>query len=448
MITNNTKKLIVLFLIILSFAFWYLIWRWNYNKNIVFTNNQKNTQQINSNILSSVIKNIIQPNINLTLFYEVYKITSENFYSFNEISKETIVYGIIKWFINSLDDKYNEFFNPDEAKKFNEILEWDFEWIWAVIKKHDFWVVIDSFIAGSPAKESWILVWDIIIKANNIELQDLSLTDSVSNIRWKSWTTVKLEIIRVWEKEIIIKNIIRKKINIPSIDSKILENNVWYIILSIFWEKSSEEFKQTLNNLLNQNIKGLILDLRDNWWGYLETANNILSNFIEKDKLLVSTKNKNPLLQRSYFSNWDKNFNLPLVIIINENSASASEIVAWAIKDYWIWIITWEKSYWKWSVQNAFRLSDGSELKITTAKWYTPNNHWIDKEWIKPDIIISFKKEDYENQYDRQLEESKNIIQKYIELNNTSKTIEFYNQQKNNIKTQKINNIINSWSTN
>ncbi len=448
MINNNIKKIIIIFLIILSFLFWYFIWKWAYINNLIKNNNKIILQQTNWNTLSNVIKNIIQPNINLSLFYEVYKITSENFYSFNDISKENIVYWIIKWFIDSLDDKYNEFFNPDEAKKFNEILEWDFEWIWAVIKKHDLWVVIDSFIAWSPAKESWILVWDIIIKANNIELQDLTLTESVSKIRWKSWTSVKLEIIRAWEKEILIKDIIRKKITIPSIDSKILENNIWYIILSIFWEKSSEEFNKTLKDLLNKNIKWLILDLRDNWWWYLETANLILSNFIEKDKLLVSTKNKNPLLQKSYFSSWNKDFKIPLIIIINENSASASEIVAWAIKDYWLWIIVWEKSYWKWSVQNAFILSDGSELKITTAKWYTPNNHWIDKEWIKPDIVISLKKEDYEKQYDRQLKESENIIKKYIELNSIIKTVDFYNQQKNNTKTEQINNIINSGSIN
>jgi len=257
---------------------------------------------------------------------------------------------------------------------------------------------------------------------------------------------VKLEIVRVWEKEIIIKEVTRRKINIPSVDSKILDNNIGYIMLSIFWEKTWDEFKKSLDELNSKNIKWLIIDLRDNWWWYLETAVSILSNFMDKDKLLVVTKEKNPLNNKSYFSYGNEYKKIPIILLINWNSASASEITAWALKDYNIAILVWENSYGKWSVQQPFNLSDWSEMKITVAKWYTPLDHWIDGVGIKPDFEVKFQKEDYDKKYDRQLEESKNILNKFIELWDIKKTKDFFNKEKQIELKQKLDKVTSSWS--
>jgi carboxyl-terminal processing protease len=225
-----------------------------------------------------------------------------------------------------------------------------------------------------------------------------------------------------------------------------LDNNVGYIILSIFWEKSGDEFRQALTDMNGKNIKWLIIDLRDDWGWYLETAVSVLSNFIEKDKVLVVTKEKNPLNNRSYFSYWSNFKKIPVVVLINWNSASASEITAWALKDYNLAILVWEKSYWKWSVQEPFVLSDWSEIKITVAKWYTPLDHLIDWIWINPDIEVLYKKEDYDKKYDRQFEEAKNILSKFIETGDINKTKEFFKLKKQEELKQKLDTITSSWT--
>ena len=139
-----------------------------------------------------------------------------------------------------------------------------------------------------------------------------------------------------------------------------------------------------------------------------------------------------------YYSDnmWDIT-KIPLVVLVNENTASASEITAWALRDYNLAIITGKKSYGKWSVQEPFDLGDGSMLKLTIAKWYTPKDKNIDKEWIKPDIEIDFKKEDFEKSYDRQLEESKKILENFIKTQNIAATVEDY---------KKKNNLTSSWT--
>lgn len=367
------------------------------------------------------------PPLDINLFYEAYTYASENYYGFDTLSEKDLVSGMIKGFIGAFGDKHSEYFNLDETKKFNEVLSGDFEGIGAVIEKNDFWVIIERIIAGSPAKEAGLLSGDIITKANNEELKDMSLTEAVSKIRGKADTTVTLEIIRPGQKEIITKTVTRKKIDIPSVDGKIIEGtSVGYIALSIFGEKTADDFYKTLTDLENRKATGIIIDLRDNGGGYLETAVSILSNFVEKDKVLVTTKEKNPFLNRSYFSYGNIRKPLPIVVLINENSASASEITAWALKDYNLAILVWQKSYGKGSVQQPFNLSDGSEMKVTVAKWYTPKDYGIDKIGINPDIEVKFEKEDYEKKYDRQLEEAKKIISDFIEIGDKQKSIDGY----------------------
>jgi carboxyl-terminal processing protease len=208
----------------------------------------------------------------------------------------------------------------------------------------------------------------------------------------------------------------------------------------MFWEETSMEFEKILNEKIDS--KWLIIDLRDNWGGYLQSAVSILSNLIEDDKTLVVTKYKDLFSNISYPSINDWNiYKWKIVVLINENSASASEITAGALKDYNKAIIVWKKSYGKWSVQKPFTLNDGSMLKLTIAKWFTPNDINIDHEWIMPDIEISFEKKDYTPEewkekefvpYDRQLEVAKEVLKIFIENDayklSIDKSLEKYSQ--------------------
>jgi len=417
--TNNNKYLTFFLIFLTSFLLW-IIFSFNIEKKIwkELLINEKTT-----NIIWILNK---QKDLDLKNFWEVYELIKKDFYSEETIDKSKLVEWAIKWMVDSLWDKHTEFLTQKEEERFNEILSWDFEWIWAIVEKSILWVKIERIIKWSPAKKYWLLKGDIITEANWIKLKDLDLYDSVENIKWASWTSVSLKIIRTGEQEIIQKNIIRWKIKIPSITfSKIKESDLWYISINMFWENTDEEFEKALWEL--KKTKWIIIDLRDNWWWYLEKAVNILSLLIENNKDLVYTKYKKFYENAVYKSinSWNI-YKWKIIILINENSASASEITAWALRDYDKAIIVWKKSYWKWSVQIPFEISWWWMLKVTRAKWFTPKDKNIDKEWISPDIEIDFEKQDYEKQYDRQLEKSKEILKEFIKLWSLKLTIDKY----------------------
>jgi len=434
---KNTKSFLQWFIIFLTaFLFWFIL-----SQNLDFVFNKTNIIQEKDNIVNDVIQekdnnlkdliknSLLLKDLNLDNFWEVYNLINSNYYSRDEIKKEDLQYGAIIWLVNSLKDKHSEFMTPKESKEFNNSLSWDFEWIWAVIEKHDFWVMVDRVIKWSPALENGILKWDIIIEANLVKLEWMDVNEAVKNIKWPAWTNVILKILRSWESDLLTKEITRQKITIPSVETKdIEEKDIWYISLNMFWENTTKEFNTILESFNNDKYKWIILDLRDNWWWYLQSSVEILSNFIENWKLLVTTKYKDNKLNQWYNSlNEWKIFDKKIVVLINWNSASASEITAWALKDYNKAILVWEKSYWKWSVQQPFDLKDGSMLKLTIAKWYTPNDINIDHEGIKPDIEVLFEKEDFEKKYDRQLEKAKEILKDFIKIENPNVVINEYN---------------------
>ncbi len=446
---SNISFLLIFIIFLTSFSLGFLT-SIKLDYNAVF----QNSKEENTSIVDKIWNSLLKKDLDIEMFWQVYNIVSLNYYSNDTMDKKELQYWIINWFVNSLWDKFSEFFKPEEAKQFTDTISWDFEWIWAVVDKNELWIVVDRVLKWSPALNWWVLKWDIIISANDKELKDLTVNDAVSFIKWKAWTVVKLKILRSWEKDFIYKDITRDKIKIPSVDTKDLKDEeIWYISLNIFWEDTSKEFKELLDTFTNDKTKWIIIDLRDNWWGLLQSAVEILSNFIPNGKTLVTTKYKNSQANEVYPSeNTWKIFDKKIVILINWNTASASEITAWALRDYNKAILVWEKSYWKWSVQQPFSLPDGSMLKLTIAKWYTPNDVSIDHNWIKPDVEVSFKKEDYTPEawkekdfvpYDRQLETAKQVLKDFIKLDNISLVLNKYNPEKTSTWTT-----TSSWNTN
>ncbi len=398
---KNVKNLLVFILILTSFFLWY----------IISDKKAENTENSTKNITTNSWK------LDLSLVWEVFDEIKSEFYWIDWIKNDDIVSWMVDWMVSSLWDKHSEYMSKEEKESFEETLAWDFEWIWAVVEKlENYWVKVSMVVKDSPAKNSWILVWDVITKADSSELKDLNLYDAVNLIKWKAWTKVKLTILRSTEIDPIEKEITRKKINIPSVQTEVFEDkNIAYIALNMFWDTASEEFKTALKEMQDKKVDGIIIDLRDNWWWYLQSSVEILSNFMEKWKVLVKTKFRDSKFDDMYYSNNKWNiFDKKIVVLINWNSASASEITAWALREYDKAILVWEKTFWKWSVQEPFDLSNWWLLKLTIANWFTPNWVNIDKEWIKPDVEIKYIKEDYEKQYDRQLEEAKKVLESFI----------------------------------
>ena len=377
---------------------------------------------------SDFIGNNTSQDLNLQRFWEVYDTIQKYSYDIDHIDKQNLVDGAIKGLVEWLWDKHSEYMTIEEKKRFEESLSWDFEWIWAVVEEHPLWVWIQRVIKWSPALKYGIKAQDIIISANGENLQDLDLYDAIELIKGPAGTNVDLEVLREWESEILTISVIRDKITIPSVSSEILEENIWYIALNMFGEETVGEFEKALDSM--DNTQGLIIDVRDNGGWYLHTATEILSEVLPHDTLLVVTKY--PWFQPNevYKSiNYGPVYEKPIVVLINENSASASEILAWALHDHKKWILVWKNTYGKWSVQQPFEMSKDGLLKITIAKWFTPKDKNIDSEWIAPDVEVNFEEEDYDTLYDRQLETAKEVLKDFISTNNFDTTVEKFNQE-------------------
>ena len=466
------KYLILLTLILTSFTLWvffsdnirnFIVKNIIKNNNITFFKSKNDDSISRSNILTKKLEEtwiIKKDELDLDNLYNIYDVIKKEYYDVEWLKKQDLVDWISKWLVEALWDKHSEFMPKKENADFQNTLSWNFEWIWAFVEKLDFWVKIESIVKWSPAEKYWIMKDDVIINANWEDLVDLNLTDAVAKIKWPSWTKVLLKILRVWEKEPLEIEVIRWKVKIPSVEKKYFEKEkIWYISLSIFWDNTSSEFNIALNELKEKKIKWLIIDLRNNWWWLLIDAVQILSKFIDKWEPIVTVKYKNKWKNEVYPSiGLEKKFDKKIVILINWSSASASEITAGALKDYKKAILVWEKSYWKGSVQTQFNMKNWAMLKLTIAKWFTPLDKNIDWKWIKPDIKIEIKKEDYSLEeckkiwrckknlelkdfkfYDRQLEESKKILKKFIEKDNLQLVIDEENERLGNKKEKEKN---------
>lgn len=351
--------------------------------------------------------------IDFTPFRETYRLIKNNFFSFDTLSGKTTAYGIAKGFVESLGDRHTQFFDPQEAQRFQEALSGDFEGIGAYVNKADFGVYIEQIIAGSPAKEAGVQQGDVLIKANEVSLKELSLADAISHIRGPNGSWVNLEIIRPGKPGTITLRVQRRNIIIPSVDARLLDNGIYYIQLASFGEKTADEFKGELAKAYEKGAKGLIIDLRDNGGGYLETAVQILSQFLEKGRIVVTVKQTGSADETytSFGRTWPP---LPLVVLVNGNSASASEIMAGALKEHNIAVLVGNKTFGKGSVQQPFVLSDGSEVKITVAHWFTPDGKGIDGKGITPDVTVNFLPEDFDKKFDRQLSVAKKVLMIFI----------------------------------
>jgi len=367
----------------------------------------------------------------LSQFWEVYDIIGKQYLKGESVPTQDIVDGAIVGMVDALWDKHSNYLNSEETESFNNVLSWDFEWIGAVVEKVDFGVSIDRLIKWSPAKASWLRKWDIVTRADEHELAELGLYDAVDKIKWPAGTSVVLTVLRSWEKEVLEIKITRQKIKIPSIESELLEEDIGYISVNLFWDDTSSDFRSALSEF--SETSGLIIDLRDNGGWYLQSAVEMLSEFIPNGEVLVSTSYKRSSSNQVYRSNYSwKKYDGKIVVLINENSASASEITAAALREYDKAILVGQQSYWKWSVQEPFFVNDGSMLKLTIAEWLTPKKNKIDGEGISPDIEIAFQDSDFPDPetgwefYDRQLEEAKKILKLFQEKEFIGVTVSEY----------------------
>lgn len=356
---------------------------------------------------------------------EISAILENEYYDNENLSwkNEKMLENAVKAYVDGLWDPYTTYLNQEQFSWLQDDLDWqDFiEWIWAVVWKKDYYVQVEEIVKWSPAYKAWILPLDRIIMIWTWETKDLTVTEAVRKIRWPKGTTVNLFIERLdkkWQKEYIEINIKRDIIDVPSVKTKVLENEgikIGYIEVSSFWEQTSKLFTHAISEIVNEKVKGVIIDLRWNWGGLLTSAVQLAWHFIPKGELIVKTKYKK-FQDNDYFSKWFWELeNMPTVILIDGLSASSSEIFALALREKQWAILVWKQSFWKWTIQTLFDFKDWNVLKYTVWKRFSPNWISIDKEWIIPDVEESVDITWYINDgIDSQLQRAQEVLIKNI----------------------------------
>jgi len=349
--------------------------------------------------------------VDFGLFWDAWRVIKDKYVESEKIDNQDFVYGAISGLLGSLKDPNSVFFPPSDAKKFNEDISGEFSGIGAEIGIKNDQLVIIAPLKDTPAERAGLRAEDKILKIGETSTVGLIVDEAVKLIRGERGTTVVLTILRNgWEKPEEI-SIIRDVIQVPTIDWKMLEGNIAYIHLYNFYEKAPFLFYQTAVEIIFKNPYGLILDLRDNPGGYLESAVNLAGWFLKPGETVVSEEFRSGEKQifKSHGTGLFKD--IPIVILINEGSASASEILAGAIRDNLKVKLIGKKSFGKGTVQELASLKDNSLIKITIAHWRLPAGQLIEKNGLNPDYEVNLTDEDIKAGKDPQLDKAIEVLE-------------------------------------
>ena len=323
----------------------------------------------------------------LKTFTEVLTKVKQNYVE--EVKSKDLIYGAIKGMLNSLDP-HSSFMTAEAYKEMGVDMKGEFGGLGIQIGIKDNMLTVIAPIEDTPAYKAGIKAGDKIIKINNESARDMAINDAVLKMRGAPKTSVTLSILREGWKDTKDFTIVRDVIKIKSVKSKVLEGNIGYIKLSQFQEQTAADLTTALKKLNEEKVKALVLDLRNNPGGLLGSAIDVSDKFLPKGKLVVFIKNKAGE-RTEYFTENDSSFSLPMIVLVNQGSASASEIVAGAMRDWNRAVILGVQTFGKGSVQTVIPLSDGSGLRLTTAKYYTPKGTSIQSTGITPDIVVKLE---------------------------------------------------------
>ena len=344
----------------------------------------------------------VPPEFNV--FWEAWAFIEQEFYG--ELpADEDRVFGAIRGMVNAYGDENTAFIEPSRAAIFREDVSGSFEGIGAAVRMDEMGrLVIAEPFAGRPAAEAGMLRGDVVLSVDGTSLQGLSLYESISLIRGPAGTTVVLTVFRDGVDEPFDVPIERARIELEVVESERLEGNIGYVRLTEFSRGATGKMAEAIKELSDEGpLEGLILDLRDNPGGLLDESIFVSSQFIDEGVITIE-RLKGDEEQVFEAQPGGAALDVPLVVLVNRGSASASEIVAGAIKENGRGTILGEQTFGKGTVQIPHTLSDGSELRVTIAEWLTPNGEQINGEGIVPDVYIERTQEDFVEERDPQLE--------------------------------------------
>ncbi len=350
---------------------------------------------------------------NYSLLWQALDIVKSKYIDRNNIDQQKVLYGAIRGAVSAAGDEYTEFFDPKTLSEFRTELQGSFSGIGAEIGKRNGNIVIIAPIDDTPASKAGLQAQDVIVSIDGTSTAEMSTDEAVGKIRGQSGTSVKLTIYREGKTGTFDVTIVRQKIEIKSVKLNYKEQSgkkVAVITISRFGDDTEELFENAVKDIQAQKPSAIILDLRNDPGGYLNVAVDIASDWLEKDQLVVKEERSDKDVNNFTSTGINRLGGYKTFVLLNKGSASASEILAGALRDHQKAVIIGEKSFGKGSVQELVPLGKDMAVKVTVAKWITPSGQHLNKDGIDPNIKVELKEDDVNNkrdpQMDRALQES------------------------------------------
>lgn len=327
-----------------------------------------------------------------------------------DVDEEALEEGIYKGYIQGLEDPYSVYYNEEETKDLYETTEGEYSGIGAVLSQdlESGVITLVQIYEGSPAAKAGLKDNDILTKIGDIEVTGMDLSEVVTYIKGEKGTDVDLTVLRGEDAEEITVTATRDTVEAQTVKYEMLEGQTGYLSVSEFDSVTYAQYEEALNKLTDQGMTGLIVDLRNNPGGNLSTVCEML-DLVLPEGTIVYTEDKDGKRETAT-SDDEHQINVPMVVLVNGNSASASEIYAGAIQDYGIGKIVGTQTYGKGVVQQIFDLGDGTSVKLTIAEYFTPNGRSIDGEGITPDVEVEYEADENNPEADNQLEKALEVM--------------------------------------
>ena len=348
-------------------------------------------------------------------FWEAWDIVHEQYID-QPVDDTVLMRGAISGMLDSLGDQHTSYVDPDQYMQANMSMDGEYEGIGAWVDTGTEYLTIISPMPDSPAEKAGLLPGDEVIKIDGEDMTGLDGSLVIRKVLGPAGSKVILTIRREGEMELFDVTIIREKIIIHSVESKMLEDNIGYIQIITFGTDTRAELRDNLNSLLDQDPDGLIVDLRNNGGGFLQTAVTVASEFVGEGVILYEDFGSDEGLTEHKALKGGLATDIPLVLLVNEGSASASEIVAGAIQDNQRGPLVGATTFGKGSVQNWIELSDNQgAVRVTIARWLTPAERQIHEVGLTPKYLVEYTEEDYQNELDPQLDKAIEVLLQIIE---------------------------------
>lgn len=331
-----------------------------------------------------------------------------------EVDEKELQDGIYEGYVSGLGDPYSVYYDEEATKSLNESTQGEYDGIGAVLTqdKNTGIITLTQIYEGSPAEKAGLKADDILYKVAGEEVTGIDLTEVVTHIKGEKGTEVELTVIRGEKSEEVTVTAVRETIEYPTVSSKILEDTIGYLRITEFDSVSYDQYVEAYNDLKSQGMKGIVIDLRSNPGGNLNTVCQILDLILPEGKI-VYTEDKDGK-QQELTSDEEHQIDIPMTVLVNGYSASASEIFAGAVQDYGLGEIIGTQTYGKGVVQQIFDLGDGTCVKLTIAKYFTAKGQDIDGKGITPDITVEYEADEADPEADNQLDRAVEVLREKL----------------------------------